>query len=195
MALAQPDRAVLRKAQRGDERAFALIVRQYELPVFNYVFRTVRNHHLAEDITQEIFLRVFQSLPRFSFQSLFTTWLFQVTKNRLIDEFRRRERRPTPVDLEDAPGLRAAEVPFDRGETIDAIWRAIGELNLDLKLALLLRDVVGLSYDEIADSLEITLATVKWRIYKAREQVQLALAAEGLGLESSEAAPDAATAT
>jgi RNA polymerase sigma-70 factor, ECF subfamily len=195
MALAQPDRAVLRKAQRGDERAFALIVRQYELPVFNYVFRTVRNHHLAEDITQEIFLRVFQSLPRFSFQSLFTTWLFQVTKNRLIDEFRRRERRPTLVDLEDAPGLRAAEVPFDRGETIDAIWRAIGELNLDLKLALLLRDVVGLSYDEIADSLEITLATVKWRIYKAREQVQLALAAEGLGLESSEAAPDAATAT
>jgi RNA polymerase sigma-70 factor (ECF subfamily) len=65
---------------------------------------------------------------------------------------------------------------------IDAVWRAVGVLNPDLKMALLLRDIVGLSYSEIADSLEITLATVKWRIYKAREEVQEALAREGIGL-------------
>ena len=63
-------------------------------------------------------------------------------------------------------------------EAIDAVWRAVEALNVDLKMALLLRDVVGLSYTEIADSLEITLATVKWRIYKAREEVQLALGRE-----------------
>jgi RNA polymerase sigma-70 factor (ECF subfamily) len=63
---------------------------------------------------------------------------------------------------------------------MDAVWRSVGNLTPDLKMALLLRDVVGLSYTEIADSLEITLATVKWRIYKAREEVQLALAREGI---------------
>jgi RNA polymerase sigma-70 factor (ECF subfamily) len=63
---------------------------------------------------------------------------------------------------------------------MDAVWRSVGNLTADLKMALLLRDVVGLSYTEIADSLEITLATVKWRIYKAREEVQLALAREGI---------------
>jgi RNA polymerase sigma-70 factor (ECF subfamily) len=66
---------------------------------------------------------------------------------------------------------------------IDGVWRAVAALNPDLKMALLLRDVVGLSYTEIADSLEITLATVKWRIFKAREEVQLALVREGIGLE------------
>ena len=69
---------------------------------------------------------------------------------------------------------------MERLEAIDAVWRAVEALNVDLKMALLLRDVVGLSYTEIADSLEITLATVKWRIYKAREDVQLALAREGI---------------
>ena len=63
---------------------------------------------------------------------------------------------------------------------MDAVWRSVDDLNVDLKMALLLRDVVGLSYTEIADSLEITLATVKWRIYKAREEVQLALAPRAL---------------
>ena len=72
------------------------------------------------------------------------------------------------------------DAPFERIEAIDAVWRAIEDLNVDLKMALLLRDIVGLSYTEIADSLEITLATVKWRIYKAREEVQLSLAREGI---------------
>ncbi len=107
MSLVQPDPGVLRKAQRGDERAFTLILRTYETPVFNYVLRLVGG---------------------------------------------------------------------DRS------------LSVDLKMALLLRDVVGLSYTEIADSLEITLATVKWRIYKAREEVQLALGREGISFGAEPAA-------
>jgi RNA polymerase sigma-70 factor (ECF subfamily) len=87
--------------------------------------------------------------------------------------------------LEDIPPLEVVDQPFERSETIQALWRAIGALNVDLKMALLLRDVVGLSYTEIADSLEITLATVKWRIYKAREEVQAALVREGITVAHS----------
>ncbi len=186
LPLPQPDLGVLRKAQRGDERAFALIVRAYEVPIFNYVLRLVGDRALAEDLTQEVFLRVYQGLPGFSLRSRFTTWLFQVTKNRVLDELRALERRPRAVlSLEDAPPLEVVDPPFERVETMDAIWRAVERLTVDLKMALLLRDVVGLSYTEIADSLEITLATVKWRIYKAREEVQLALAREGITFGSA----------
>ena len=93
MSLTQPDLGVLRKAQRGDERAFSLILRTYETPVFNYVLRLVGDRSLAEDLTQEVFLRVFQGLQTFSLRSKFTTWLFQVTKNRVLDELRATERR------------------------------------------------------------------------------------------------------
>jgi RNA polymerase sigma-70 factor, ECF subfamily len=181
LALAQPDFGVLRKAQRGDERAFSLIVRAYEVPVFNYVMRLVGDRALAEDLTQEVFIRVFQGLPKFSLRSKFTTWLFQVTKNRVLDELRASERRPRAlVCIDDAPPLEVLDAPVEQVETIAALWIAVDQLNVDLKMALLLRDVVGLSYNEIADSLDTTLATVKWRIFKAREEVQLALAREGI---------------
>ncbi len=149
--------------------------------MFNYVLRLVGDRSLAEDLTQEVFLRVFQGLPKFSLRSKFTTWLFQVTKNRVLDELRASERRPRAlVAIDDAPPLEVVDAPVEQVETIDALWSAVDELNPDLKMALLLRDVVGLSYNEIADSLETTLATVKWRIFKGREEVQLALAREGI---------------
>ncbi len=194
VSLAQPDLGVLRKAQRGDERAFSLILRAYETPVYNYVLRLVGGDRtLAEDLTQEVFLRVFQGLSSFSLRSKFTTWLFQVTKNRVLDELRASERRPRAVcALEDIPPLEVVDQPMERMEAIDAVWRAVENLNVDLKMALLLRDVVGLSYTEIADSLEITLATVKWRIYKGREEVQLALAREGITFGKAAEAAEAA---
>jgi RNA polymerase sigma-70 factor (ECF subfamily) len=196
MPLQQPDFGVLRKAQRGDERAFTLIVRAYETPVFNYVLRLVNDRVLAEDLTQEVFLRVFQGLPKFSLRSKFTTWLFEVTKNRVLDELRANERRPRlTVALDDVPQLEVLDAPFERGETVDAVWRSVANLTVDLKMALLLRDVVGLSYTEIADSLEITLATVKWRIYKAREEVQLALAREGITFGDEKRSPAEQTAS
>src|SRR5947199_92040 len=95
---------------------------------------------LAEDLTQDIFLR-----------------LFQVAKNRVLDELRSAERRPRHlVALDDAPPLESVDTPFEQLEAMDAVWRAIHALNPDLKTALLMRDVVGLSYNEIADTLEIT---------------------------------------
>jgi RNA polymerase sigma-70 factor (ECF subfamily) len=196
LALEQPDPGVLRKAQTGDEQAFSIIVHAYERPVFNYVLRLVGDRSLAEDLTQEVFLRVYQGLPGFSLRSRFTTWLFQVTKNRVLDELRAKERRPRAVVcIDDVPPLEVIDQPFERTEAIDVLWRSVQALNVDLKMALLLRDVVGLSYSEIADALEITLATVKWRIYKAREEVQAALEREGVsvGGVSSERASAAGT--
>ena len=182
MALPQPDPAVLRLARRGDERAFALIVRQYQTPLFNYVARVMAGDRaLAEDICQEVFLKVYQALPGFDGRCQFTTWLFQVAKHRVVDELRARERRGRPpIELDAVPQLSVAAQPREAVEEMDAVWRAIGDLSLDLKNALLLRDVVGLSYTEIADALETTLATVKWRIYKARETVAAELVREGI---------------
>jgi RNA polymerase sigma-70 factor, ECF subfamily len=137
----------------------------YEGPVFNYVVRMVGDRALAEDLTQEIFLRIYQGLPGFSLRCRFTTWLFQIAKNRVLDELRARERKPLAVaTLDDLPPLEVVDSPPERTEVID---------------------VVGLSYTEIADSLEITLATVKWRIFKAREEVQLALERDGIEVEVS----------
>src|SRR5204863_175483 len=128
LSLPQPDHGVLRKAQRGDERAFSIIVRAYQIPVYNYVLRMVGDRSLAEDLTQEVFLRVFQGLPRFSLRSKFTTWLFQVTKNRVLDELRATERRPRAVvDLDDIPPLDvldAAEARVLRVEVEQEIRRS-----------------------------------------------------------------------
>src|SRR5262249_11430316 len=137
MSLPQPDLGVLRKAQRGDERAFSIIVRTYEQPVFNYVLRLTGDRSLSEDLTQEVFLRVFQGLPSFSLRSRFTTWLFQVTKNRVLDELRAIERRPRAVvNIEDAPPFEVIDQPFERTEAIDAACRAIEALHLALTMAL-----------------------------------------------------------
>jgi RNA polymerase sigma-70 factor (ECF subfamily) len=175
LALPQPDPDVLRLARRGDERAFAIIVRQYHGPVFNYVTRVLSGDRaLAEDICQEVFMRVYQALPGFDGRCQFTTWLFQVAKHRVVDELRARERRGRA-----APQLHVAGAPPDADDGMDAVWIAIGGLSVDLKMALLLRDLVGLSYAEIAESLDTTLATVKWRIYKARETVVAELLREG----------------
>jgi RNA polymerase sigma-70 factor, ECF subfamily len=186
LALPQPDPNVLRLARRGDERAFALIMRQYETPLFNYIARILGGDRaLAEDVCQEVFLRVYQALPGFDGRCQFTTWLFQVAKHRVVDELRARERRGRPtVELSSAPQLHLSVAPVEPIESMEAVWEAIGRLSLDLKMALLLRDVVGLSYAEIAEALETTLATVKWRIYKARETVVAELMRDGYHVSS-----------
>ena len=89
MSLQQPDPDVLRRARHGDERAFETIVQMYQTPLFNYVARVLGGDRaLAEDICQEVFIRVHRSLARFDHRCLFTTWLFQVAKHRVVDELR-----------------------------------------------------------------------------------------------------------
>src|SRR6478736_4575366 len=171
---------VVRRAQRGDKAAFEAIVSEFQSSIFNYILRSVGDRALAEDLSQDVFLRVYQKLPRFSFRSKFTTWLFQVAKNRVVDELRSRDRRPqATTELEYAP-LHVVDPPVERLATMDALWRAVEALPLDLRMSLLLRDITGFTYEEIAEILETTLSTVKWRIYQARETVAASVAAEGL---------------
>jgi RNA polymerase sigma-70 factor (ECF subfamily) len=176
---------VLRRAQRGDDDAFAVIVRQYQTPLHNYLVRVLAGDRaLAEDVCQEVFIRVHRALPSFDGRCLFTTWLFQVAKHRVVDELRARERRGRRSLELDADLYLELTAPPQPGpiEDMEIVWRAIGALSVDLKMALLLRDVVGLPYAEIADALETSLANIKWRIYKAREIVAAQLCREGLDL-------------
>jgi RNA polymerase sigma-70 factor (ECF subfamily) len=175
------DVAVIIRARCGDEAAFAVIVRAHERLIHNYVLREVRDRQLAEDLTQEVFIRAWRSLPTFGFRSQLTTWLYQVARNILIDHRRHLGRRISEVELvpELLPG--AADPGIELGQTVDALWSAVEALDSKLKMPLLLRDVAGLSYNEIADSLDIPLSTVKWRIYQARETIQLALLDEDGG--------------
>jgi RNA polymerase sigma-70 factor, ECF subfamily len=160
-----------------------VIVRQYQVPLLNYITRVLAGDQaLAEDMCQEVFLRVYQALPGFDARCQFTTWMFQVAKHRVVDELRARERRGRPaVGLDVVAHLHPVQIETDAIEEMDTVWRSIGSLPVDLKMALLLRDVVGLSYSEIAESLDTTLATVKWRIYKARETVAAELQLQGYG--------------
>jgi RNA polymerase sigma-70 factor (ECF subfamily) len=176
----QVDGDVVRRAQRGDEEAFSVIVRTYQKPIFSYVLRAVADRELAEDLTQEVFLRAWRSLPNYAFRSQLSTWLYQVAKNLIFDERRNRSTRPPVCELVPESGPAALDPPIELTETIEELWAAIEELRPELKLPLLLRDVAGLSYKEIAETLDTSLANVKWRIYKARERVQLALAPKGV---------------
>src|SRR4051812_2084728 len=178
--LVQLDPAVIKQAQGGDEAAFRLIVRTYEVPVFNFILRTVGDRELAEDLTQDTFLRVLRALPRFGHRAKFSTWVMQIAKNLVLDDRRARARRPQCVDVEYDVVAPAFDAPGELTETIDALWVAVEGLSVDLKEALVLRDVLGLSYEEIGETLDIAGSTVKWRIWKARETVQRALVDAGL---------------
>ena len=165
----------------GDATAFDQLYSRHKGGVYRYMLRQCSHGGVVEELFQDVWTNLIRARRGYTPSAKFTTWLFQVTKNRVLDELRAVERRPRAlVALDDIAPLEVLDTPVEQLEEMDALWRAIEDLSVDLKMALLLRDVVGLSYTEIADSLEITLATVKWRIYKAREEVQLALAREGI---------------
>ena len=177
----QPSSKVVRKAAQGEESALDSLVRSYYGPIQGYLERIVGDTSDAQDLTQEVFLRMARGLPRFEGKAKFTTWLFQIAKNLGIDHLRKREIEWAPryrVPEKDVP-----EAVREHGfEEHELLWECIGRLDVDLQSALVLRDVYGFSYKEIAEIVGATLATVKWRIYQAREQVHSAYkAATGSG--------------
>jgi RNA polymerase sigma-70 factor (ECF subfamily) len=169
--LIQLDPSVVMKAQRGDEEAFSAIVRAYHTPIFNYVLRSVGDREHAEDLTQDVFLRVWRALPKYAFRAKLSTWIFQVAKNVVLDDIRSKKNRLQSVELVPELAPAAPEAPVEQADAIRALWIAVEQLSVDLKTALVLRDVIGLSYNEIAATLDVPLATVKWRIYSARNEV------------------------
>src|SRR5262249_24124535 len=152
------------KAQHGDAQAFARIVRQYETRLFNFIFRSVQERALAEDLMQEVLLRVHESLPGFRGGS-FTTRLVGIPQKRVLREpqsARDRLRASVPLELVTTPGV---ETRIGVEEQVEAIWAVIATLASDIRVPLLLREIAGLSYAEIAETLALPLSTVRWRIF------------------------------
>jgi RNA polymerase sigma-70 factor (ECF subfamily) len=159
----EPDPAVVSAARAGDRRAFELLVRAYQAPVWRFLRRLLGDDELAEDVTQETFVRVHGALPRFDGRSRFTTWLFQVARNAGIDALRARERRDRLPVLTASP----PSSPEQRHE----LRAALAALAPDLREALLSVEVLGLTYLEASRMLGVPEGTVKSRVHRARERL------------------------
>lgn len=162
----EPDPSTIRAAARGDTGAFEELVRAYQAPVWRFLRHLLRDPALAEDVTQETFIRVYRRLHTFGFRSKFSTWVFQVARNAGIDALRARDRRSRLL-LAARPGSGEAPDPAARLELQDALDR----LPPRLREAFLVIEVLGLSYREAGRTLDLPEGTVKSRVFRARRQL------------------------
>jgi RNA polymerase sigma-70 factor (ECF subfamily) len=160
--------ATVRAARAGDEQAFAQLVGRYGSPVLSLCFASTQDRSAAEDLAQDVFVAAWRSLDRFREDSSFSTWLFAIARNSSIDWSRRRAVRPSTTPLHEQRSLVAA--PAATREGGDAL-AAMAELSPPLREALLLREIQGLSYDEIATLQDVPLGTVRSRLSAARSLV------------------------
>jgi RNA polymerase sigma-70 factor, ECF subfamily len=179
-----PDRDLVDEARGGNQEAFADLVRRHEVRVFNLARMSTGNDADAEDVAQEVFVRVFRGLRGYRGDSTFRTWLYRVALNvirshrvrpSLFGRFRRIE-----VNAADGAGeLDALPGPGNLEDSVayrDAIDHALGRLPADLKTAVTLRDIEGLEYQEIAEVLGVPIGTVMSRIARGREKLRPVLA-------------------
>jgi RNA polymerase sigma-70 factor (ECF subfamily) len=178
------DTLIVRKVLKGEANAFSGLVDRYQRPIFNFIYRFFGQYDLASELTQDTFLKCFQSLRSFDQQRKFSTWLYTIAKNICIDEYKRRKHQ-SALYLEDFPetieGVRPPDsaanpqmqciLREDSGRLMDAIQ----DLEPDKKATLILHYFQGLSYNEIAEALNIPLSTVKIRIFRAKKALLKAL--------------------
>ena len=163
MRVEDPDPAVVRAARNGDLDAFEQLVRTYQAPVWRFLRHLLGDAQLAEDVTQETFVRVHRRLGSFDGRSRFTTWLFQVARNAGIDALRSRTRRER-LELPPPPDVASPELRHE----LDA---ALAALDRDLREAILVVEVLGLSYVDGAALLGVPAGTLKSRVHRARERL------------------------
>ena len=191
LALANlPDADVVALALEGREAAHRELIKRYERPVFSLVFRMVRDRELAEDLTQDTFVKVLSHLDRYRTDFKFSSWLFKIANNVAIDHLRRRQL--DTVSLDGSPHATSADAVeasrFDIGDGSEnaleemeakelgsAIEQAIGKLRPEYRACIMLRHVEGRSYEEIAATLDLPLGTVKTYIHRARHELRQAL--------------------
>jgi RNA polymerase sigma-70 factor (ECF subfamily) len=173
------DRDLVGRARRGDREAFTQLIVQYQVPLYNMALRMVGKPDDAADITQEAFLRAWEKIRTLR-EAPFKAWLFQIAANLCYDHFRRGRRYGVMPDEETRPtsnvvlGI-ATPDPQERAEANERtrlVRDSIQALDHDMRIAIVLRDVNGMAYDEIAGVLGVPLGTVKSRIARARAQVQ-----------------------
>jgi RNA polymerase sigma-70 factor (ECF subfamily) len=178
----EADADLLRRAKSGDEAAFGAMMRAHYERVFRLVYAIVRHEHDARDVCQEIWLQVWRELPRFRGEARFTTWLHPIAVRRAIDHLRKRRRwfdRFLPFATGDSTVESAPEpaVPADadsaseRSDDLTRVRRAIDALPPKLRAVLALREIEGLSYEEIAQTTGTPTGTVMSRLYHARRQL------------------------
>ncbi|RLD12768.1 RNA polymerase subunit sigma-24 [candidate division KSB1 bacterium] len=180
------DFALVRKAKAGDGRAYDALMEQYHDAVFNIVYRMVRNKQEAEDLTQETFIKAYNSINSFNEEYAFSTWLFKIATNHCIDFFRKRKLKTYSMDEpmqykeDEIKHEYASTDPTKEHEMIDSeksriIREAINKLPEKYRIAIVLRHHEEKSYDEIAQILNLPLGTVKARIFRAREMLKKSL--------------------
>src|SRR5580658_8650787 len=177
------DLSLVRRVQRGERGAYDLLVLKYQHKVVKLVLRYLRNPADAEDVAQEAFVKAYRALPQFRGDSAFYTWLYRIAINTAKNALAARERNPVSYELDLHTGddtsdmvsrLKDPETPEGLAlteEIRDTVNHAIEELPEDLRTAIVLRELEGMSYEEIAASMDCPVGTVRSRIFRAREAI------------------------
>jgi RNA polymerase sigma-70 factor, ECF subfamily len=176
------DQQLVVRVQKGDKRAFDLLVRKYQHRVLKLVGRFVNNSAEAEDVAQEAFLKAYRALPAFRGDSAFYTWLYRIAINTAKNTLVSNRRRPVDFDLDlqdpeqhdRQARLRDADTPEGvllTEEIRGVVEQALEQLPEDLRTAIVLRELEGLSYEEIAEAMDCPVGTVRSRIFRAREAI------------------------
>jgi RNA polymerase sigma-70 factor (ECF subfamily) len=183
----QLDSELVARVQRGDKKAFDLLVLKYQHKVANLVSRYIRNPSETLDVTQEAFIKAYRALPNFRGDSAFYTWLYRIAINTAKNFLVAQGRRPPGSDL-DADTAEQMDIGFRlqenstpernllQEEILETVRRAIDELPDDLRTAITLRELEGLSYEEIARAMSCPVGTVRSRIFRARAAIDAKLA-------------------
>src|SRR5678816_4230201 len=182
--------ALIQRCAAGDEDACAELVAEHQRMVYQLSLNLLSDHNEALDLSQEVFLRVFRTLHSFRGQSALRTWIYRIVVNQASNRQRwwRRRHRSQQVALDDHAAVhgelaesRNFAMPdrvLQERETAGRVWQALDQLPFDQRAAIVLREIDGLSYDEIASSLGVAVGTVKSRLARARENLRLALGAK-----------------
>jgi len=180
----EEDFQLLDKFKKGDQHAFESLVRKYKITVFNTIYSIIGNTEEAEDITQEVFLKVYTKAGSFKGKSSFSTWLYRITVNRCVDEIRKRNNKiisyETEFDEEEKLKLKnilaskEADITEElrKKELEDIIQKAMNSLPEKYRIILTLKEIEGLSYNEISQIMKISLAKVKIWLFRARQKLK-----------------------
>lgn len=175
------DIELIASAIRGHEDSFEELVRRYQRPITNYVFRMLNNYDASLDVTQEVFIKVYNSLDKYSSEYKFSTWLYRIAHNAAIDYLRRRTNNEQSIESENQNGVHQFQIEsphltpeqeHERSEWRTEIEAVVKCLPAAYRELILLRHAQDLSYDEIAEITGLPLGTVKNRLFRAREMMR-----------------------
>ena len=169
------DFGIIRDFIEGDETAFSKLVGMHKEKVRNLVYLTLGDSEYVDDISQDVFISVYHKLAEFRFESKFTTWLYRITVNKCRDYLRKKKVRSIFVPIKDSHNDISVRTHSENLDLPQLVRKNIEKLPDKLKVPLILRDIDGFSYKEIADQLDCEVGTVKSRIFRARESLRVIL--------------------